>query len=63
LYELILIDYPEWEMARKVYPQLATCYQRLNDTAGERGVYRRMMEKLPPDSQEYLYAQSQLGLQ
>lgn len=62
LYELILIDYSQWESIPKVYPQLATCYQRLNDTAAEQGVYRRMTEKFPPESQEYLYGQTQLGL-
>ena len=61
-YELLLHDYPAWPNIAKVYPQLATCYERLGDLANLRWVYKQMMEKFPPDSQEYLYAKSELGL-
>jgi len=60
-YELLLHDYPNWPNIAKVYPQLATCYERLGDMANLRWVYKQMMEKFPPDSQEYLYAKSELG--
>ena len=61
-YELLIADYPDWEGIAKVYPQLATCYERLGDVKSMQDVYRRMMQKFPPDSQEYLYAESELGL-
>ncbi len=62
-YELIITDYPNWEQTAKIYPQLATCYERLNDQHNLQWVYKQMMERFPQDSQEYLYAKQQLGLQ
>jgi len=61
-YEVILTEFPEWEGIRKVYPQLATCYERLGQTSEEHKVYRRMMKALPEDSQEYAFAKQQLGI-
>lgn len=62
LYEVLLLDFPDWEGISRVYPNLATCYERKGDNDGARSVYKRMMEKFPPDSQEYLYAQAQLEM-
>lgn len=59
-YELLIADYPDWEGIARVYPQLATCYERSGDIHGMQDVYKRMMQKFPPESQEYLYAKSQL---
>lgn len=61
-YELLLHDYPAWPNIAKVYPQLATCYERLGDMPNLHWVHKQMIEKFPPDSQEYLYAKSELGL-
>jgi len=62
LYELLLLDFPDWEGISRVYPNLATCYERNGDNDGARSVYKRMMEKFPPESQEYLYAKTQLEM-
>jgi tetratricopeptide (TPR) repeat protein len=62
-YELLINDYPQWERIASVYPQLATCYERLNDLHNLQWVYKAMMERFPADSQEYLYAKQELGLQ
>lgn len=62
LYELILVQYPNWDMIAKVYPQLATCYERLGDLRNTQWVYKQMMDKFPAESPEYQYAQAQLGM-
>lgn len=61
-YELLITGYPDWEGSAKVYPQLATCYERMGDMSSRQDVYKRMMRKFPPESQEYLYAKSELGM-
>jgi len=61
-YELLLVDYPDWEGSHRVYPQLALCYEKLGDAKAEEWVYKRMMARFPEDSQEYLYAKTQLGM-
>ncbi len=60
-YELLLMDFPDWEGAAQVYPFLASCYKRLGDKEKENSVYKRMMEKFTPDTNEYQYAKEQLG--
>ena len=60
-YELLLEDYPDWTAVRRVYPQLATCYQRLDNRFEEHKVYRRMLKAFPEESQEFKYAAEQLG--
>lgn len=57
-YELILMDYPD---NRTAYIQLFACYEGLGDKQNEAGILRKMMEKYPPESQEYQYAKSRLG--
>jgi len=61
-YELILIDYPNWEMIAKVYPQLAVCYEHLGDIKNAQSTYKLMVERFPPESPEHQYAQVQLGV-
>ncbi len=61
-YELLISGYPDWEGIARVYPQLATCYERIGDMSSMQNVYKRMMRKFTPESQEYLYAKSELGM-
>ncbi len=60
-YELILTDYPDWPHLRVVFPQLVTCYQQLDDWPGVDWVYEQMLEAFPEESEEHLYARTQLG--
>jgi len=60
-YELLINEYPEWENIVAVYPQLMSCYELLNDQESLRWLYREMMEKFPPESNEYKYAQVKLN--
>jgi TolA-binding protein len=57
-YELLINEYPDWNNIAAVYPQLMSCYDLLNDRESLRWLYREMMEKFPPDSNEYKYAQA-----
>lgn len=61
-YEVLLDEYPDWKAISKVYPQLATCYERMGDELSAQSVYRRMIKRFPEDSQEYQFARAQLGL-
>jgi len=61
-YEVILTRYPDWVGIAKVYPQLATCYERMGDGLAAQSVYKRMLKRFPGDSQEYQFARAQLGL-
>ncbi|MBI5092715.1 MAG: hypothetical protein HZB26_09780 [Candidatus Hydrogenedentes bacterium] len=61
-YDLLIVSYPNWPGIKPAYHQLATCYQRLGDRENEQRVYKMMMKAFPEDSQEYLYAKTQLGL-
>ncbi len=61
-YEKIVIEFPDWEGIRSVFPELATCYETVNDYRGKIWIYEEMMRRFPEDSQEYLYAKSALGL-
>ncbi|MFP4191312.1 MAG: tetratricopeptide repeat protein [Candidatus Hydrogenedentota bacterium] len=60
-YETILLDYPDWPQIRTVFPQLQVCYKQLDDWDGVDWVYQQMMEIFPEDSEEHLYARTQLG--
>ncbi|HOK10431.1 MAG TPA: hypothetical protein PLT82_12355 [Candidatus Hydrogenedens sp.] len=62
-YEKVMIDYPQWEGIKSVYPELADCYEQLNDYKGKIWVHQEAMKIFPPDSQEYLYAKTVLGLE
>lgn len=59
-YELLLLDYPDWQNNRNVYLQLATCYEKLSDPARIRRIYTKIMNEFPEESQEYQYAQARL---
>jgi tetratricopeptide (TPR) repeat protein len=61
-YEEIILNYPSWEGARVIYPQLAVCYERMGETEQLQWLYRRMMEVFPPDTQEHAFARAQLNL-
>lgn len=52
-YERLLIDHAEWEGVRAVYMQLATCYERLDQTEAAQGVYEKMLDVFPADSKEH----------
>lgn len=60
-YETILLDYPDWPQIRSVFPQLQVCYRQLDDWDGVDWVYQQMMDIFPEDSEEHLYARTQLG--
>jgi tetratricopeptide (TPR) repeat protein len=62
VYQRIIMEYPDWPGTYAVYPQLEVCYQELGDGIGLRWVYERMMQRFPPESEEYAYAREQLGL-
>lgn len=59
-YELILVDWPGWESSKAVYPRHVVCYQQINGQDNLRQPYRRMLKAFPEDSQEHLYAKTQL---
>ena len=61
-YEQVLTNYPDWQGIRGTYTNLAVCYERLGDELRVQSVYKRMMKAFPEDSQEYLFAKSELGL-
>lgn len=61
-YEKIIIDYPDWEGIRSIYPELAMCYDSVNDYRGKIWIHNEIMRRFPPDSQEYIYAKNALGL-
>ncbi|MBI2433311.1 MAG: hypothetical protein HYV26_10605, partial [Candidatus Hydrogenedentes bacterium] len=61
-YQRIIIDYPTWDGAYGVYPQLEVCYEQLLDHEGLIWLYETMMKRFPAEAQEYKYAQQQLGL-
>lgn len=61
-YERVVIEYPDWEGTKSVYPLLGMCYEELNDSRGKIWLYQEMMRRFPPDSQEYIYAKTELGL-
>ena len=60
-YSLLIHDYPDWEGVPHAYVQLATCYERLNKIQERDWLLEQMMQKLPEDSQEYLYAKTTLS--
>ena len=60
-YETILMDYRDWPQIRTVFPQLRICYKQLDDWDGVEWVYQQMMDIFPEDSEEHLYARTQLG--
>ena len=62
LYELLLNDYPEWEGIGQVYPQLATCYERLGDRDNATRLYKDMMDHFGEGCPEYEFAEAQLAV-
>ncbi len=60
-YEILLMDYPDWDLISSVYIHLAECYEKLGDIDHMKDTYHRMMEKFPEDSVEYEFAVSLLG--
>lgn len=61
-YERIVIEFPNWEGIKSVFPELASCYEAVNDAHGKIWVYEEMMKRFPEDSQEYLFAKKALNL-
>ena len=61
-YQLLLLDYPDWEMVRPVYIQLATCYERAERPGDAERIFREMLKVFPEDTNEYEYANYRLGL-
>lgn len=59
--ELVIVDHPEFAGTARIYPQLATCYERMGDKAGAQRVYREMVHKFPEGTPERQYANMQLG--
>lgn len=61
-YERVIIDYPDWEGIKSIYPELVSCYEEVNDYKGKIWIHEEMMKRFPEDSQEYLFAKKELGL-
>lgn len=59
-YEMLLIEYPDFEMKSVVYQNLSACYHHLNQRELERDVYRRMLRDFPEGTKENEYAVHQL---
>jgi len=59
-YQVLIIEHPDWEGIRRVYPQLEVAFRELEDEEGLIWLYRHMMEQLPPETQDYQYAEQQL---
>lgn len=59
-YERVLSEYPEAPLKYQTFVQLVQCYEHLNDQEKRRDTLRRMMEAFPQDSQQYIYAHSEL---
>lgn len=60
-YEILLQDFPDYKRNNTVYPNLATCYERLGKMDLERHTYKQMREYFSPDSQDYVFATQKLG--
>lgn len=60
-YQLVLHDYPEYEGIRNTLISLAVCYEHEGNREGVRDVYKQMLKRFPPESQEFQYAKAQLG--
>ncbi|HPO12942.1 MAG TPA: hypothetical protein PLI09_05820 [Candidatus Hydrogenedentes bacterium] len=61
-YETLIEKYPNAPNTVDAYAQLSTCYELLNDGEKLNRLHNDMMKKFPPESQEYQYAKSKLGL-
>lgn len=61
-YERVIIEFPEWEGIKSIYPELSTCYDEVNDYRGKIWIHEEIMKRFPEDSQEYLFAKTSLGL-
>lgn len=61
-YVRIVLDFPDWEGAYAIYPQLITCYERKGDQNNINWLCQLMMKRFPEDSQEYQFAKDQLGI-
>jgi tetratricopeptide (TPR) repeat protein len=59
-YEELLSNHRDWEASRRIYLQLATCYERLENWPSAYRVYTEMAATFPEESQEYEYAQAKL---
>lgn len=59
-YERVLSDYPDAPLKYQTFVQLVQCYEHLKDQEKRRDTLRRMMEAFPEDSQQYIYAYSEL---
>ena len=60
-YEQLLKSYPKWEGNNVAYPNLASCYERLNEKKLAKYTYERMLDYFGSDTQHYLFAQQKLG--
>jgi tetratricopeptide (TPR) repeat protein len=60
-YSLLVHDYPDWEGIAPVYIALVTCYERLGRIDDRKFILEKMMERFPSDSQEYLFAKTELS--
>lgn len=59
-YEMLMVEYPDFEMKSVVYQNLTACYRHLNERELERDTYRRMQREFPAGTQENEYATYQL---
>ncbi len=60
-FESLLLDYPDWSNTRKIYPKLSDCYKKLGDSTNARLAYQRMLEVVPKDSSDHVFAEAQLN--
>lgn len=60
-YEQLLKNYPNWKGNNVAYPNLASCYERLNEKKLAKYTYERMLAYFDSDTQHYLFAKQKLG--
>ena len=60
-YEELLLNYPDDPKNYEIYPNLAQCYENLNDRSNAISIYRKMLDVFPEGSQYRLLAMEKLN--
>lgn len=61
-YQILLTEYPEFEMNKTIYFDLEVCFNELGDDSGLKWLYELIIEREAPVSNEAEYAKYQLGI-
>jgi hypothetical protein len=61
-YEILVLNFPDWEGTPAVYPLLAAAYDRTERFEDARWLHEQMMKRFPPTSPEFQFARERLGL-